>query len=169
VLDVVVGGIAQLVDVHDGDKVSLLPPPQGGFGLFAGLRVRNLDPCAAQLRGRLRDPQTQEIIKENGRTVDLAADGSGFLVPSALYSFANVANIVACPDSLGAGVADRTLSLELTITDRGGRTATVTRAVVPTCPADACHDECQCNCGPNWHEGACVPDGGGGGDGGCFR
>ncbi len=170
VLDVVMGTTAKLIDVSDGDAVDLLPPPQGGFGVFAGARAKNLDPCDAQVRGRLRDPATMQIIKENARTVDLAADGSGWLSPTAASSFANVANIVACPDELGAGVADRALLLEVTLTDRGGRSATVTRTVTARCPQDACHDECQCVCGPGYFAGKCAPDGGVPPDGGaCFR
>lgn len=170
VLDVVMGTSAKLIDVNDGDAVDLLPPPQGGFGVFAGARARNLDPCEARVRGRLRDPATHEIVKENARTVDLEPDGSGWLVPVAVSSFANVANIVACPDDIGVGVVDRPLLLEVILTDRGGRSATVTRMVTARCPQDVCHDECQCVCGPNYFAGKCAPDGGVAPDGGaCFR
>src|SRR5207249_8963599 len=123
----------------------------------------------AQVRGRLRDPQTHAIIKENAHTIDLAPDGSGWLAPTALSSFANVANIVACPDELGEQIVDRMLELELTLTDTGGRSAKVTRMVQTGCPADACHDECQCICGPNYFAGKCTPDGGVPDGAECFR
>ncbi len=166
VLDIVVAQSAMLVEVQDGDHPHLLPPPQGGFGLFAGVRARHFEPCDAYLRGRIRDPATQMIIQENDRTVDFSPSSDrAWMEPAAIASFANVSNIVACPDNLGVGIAGRTFRLELTLTDRAGRSATAVRTVVPECAAGACHDECACTCGPNYRPGLC----GGSSDGGCSR
>ena len=164
-------GGARLVEVKDGDRVVLQPPPQGGFVLYAGARVRNLDPCGATIGGLLRDPKSGAVRSNTDRrSTDFELEGgSPYLVPRALATFSTVANVPACPDDLGQGVAEQMLRLEVKVADRGGRETTVSRLVVPICPGGPCGDECRCICGPGYFPGKCVPDGGGGAGGLCLR
>ncbi|MCC6999828.1 MAG: hypothetical protein IT370_34820, partial [Deltaproteobacteria bacterium] len=39
----------------EGGEAPLIEPPQGGRVIFAGVRARNVDACAATLSGALRD------------------------------------------------------------------------------------------------------------------
>lgn len=174
VLDVPAGdGGVQLVPVADGDQLAIYPPPQGGFVFFAAARVKNLDPCNVAFAGQLFDPMTGDAASGiSKRTGDIESDGAGYFVPKDLPSFSHVANVPACPDSLGVGVlGGRALELRITVTDREGRTAQVKRQVTLYCPADACQDLCSCTCGPSYFPGKCGADGGVMGDAGpgCVR
>jgi hypothetical protein len=148
---------AMLVDVHDGDTVTVEPPPQGGFVVFAGARVNNLDPCGATISAQFVNPQTGAQIGDlDKRPVDFAPDGSGLLVPTQLDSFSRVSNVPACgfgtPHVFGQPVA-----LQVTVTDRGMRTGTTSAKVSLACP-DNCAAQCMCIC-PPLDQGVCV-DGG---------
>lgn len=170
-LTVAVDGGAALVEIKDGDKVGLQPPPQGGFVLYVGARLRHLDPCGVFIGALLRDPVTDAVRSNlDRRNGDLVAEpGSGWFVPKALASFSSVANLPACPDDLGAGIVGQTLKLELTITERGGRRSVATRTVVPTCGGGPCEAECRCQCGRGYVPGKCAQDGGAGDAGVCER
>jgi hypothetical protein len=162
ILDAPSDGGASLLVVSDGDRVVLQPPPQGGFVLYAGARLRNVDPCGVTFKGQLRDAMTGAIHSDfDLRRADLEEAG-GWWVPKSLASFSTVSNVPACPDATGGGVVDNPdLALEVIATDRGGRTATVMRRVVPVCAPGACEAECRCVCGADYHPGKCGgPDGG---------
>src|SRR5262245_50382520 len=47
----------QLSDVAAGERIPLEPPPQGGYVMYLGARVLNLDACV-ELSGKLKDPDT---------------------------------------------------------------------------------------------------------------
>ncbi|MSP58741.1 MAG: hypothetical protein EXR72_00080 [Myxococcales bacterium] len=166
-LEVVVDGGARMVDVSDGDTVFLLPPPQGGFVIYAGVRAKNFDPCGAIVKGQLRHPADHTPASDfDRRSADYVPAppsspwGAGWFVPRALGSFSMVPNIPVCPDNTGGGALDATLLLEVTLTDKSGRSATVARTVKTTCPKDACLPECACTCSPNYMSGKCGADAG---------
>src|SRR5258706_9218051 len=59
-----------LAEVHNGDRISLEFPPQGGYVLFVGARVKNLqNESLVTLRARLRSAADDSIFAEEGRTV----------------------------------------------------------------------------------------------------
>jgi hypothetical protein len=141
--------------VTDGDGVPLLLPPQGGRIIAAGVRARNLDGCAVLIQGYLRDPATQQV-RLDARPVNLrvAADGWG---ESDAHDLASFANVPVCPNGWSPTAIDGNgYDLTITATDRRGNTASVTRHVVPACPAAAAECICQCKGGYKLGDG-CPP------------
>ena len=69
---------AKDVPLNDKGDLSILFPPQGGRVVFVGARARNIDSCAVQLTGSLRDPTSKQVMLDS-RTVNLTpgADGWG--------------------------------------------------------------------------------------------
>ncbi|GAC1546919.1 MAG: hypothetical protein NVS3B10_10840 [Polyangiales bacterium] len=131
--------------VNDGDDVALTFPPQGGRVIFAGVRATNLDPCAVKLSGALRD-ETSLNVRVDTRTVNLkpTGDGWGASLDTDISSFSNVPT---CPNQWAdTDVFDHEFELTLTVTERGGRTATQTLKVKPRCAEPAREAECRCIC-----------------------
>ena len=148
-----------LVDVADGDEISLEFPPQGGHVLFVGARVRGLEDDLAELRGRLRNPDDDTIIAEEGRTVafDPSPDDPGLKIPD-LRNYANVANVAVCPSYTGLDHSGRSFILEVTVTGTSSnQIGSATRLVVPTCQqADPTERQyCVCDCAANYFLGKC--------------
>jgi hypothetical protein len=136
------------VDVHAGDAVPLLRPPQGGQVTYAAARVRNMSTCNVQMRGRYRDPMSGAELAFDGRTADLTVGADGWARPetSALSEFANIA---PCPDyDPVRDIVDTAATLEVTVIDGDKRMITVSQPVVPRCTqADAqAQALCQCEC-----------------------
>lgn len=148
VLVVTDGLSGALVDVHDGDTVPLSRPPQGGQVTYAAARVRNINRCAVQFRGRFRDPTTMVELAFDGRNIDLVAGADGWGRPDA-SQLANLTNIPLCPDNdpIRDNVGVPAL-LEMVVTDQHGHTATVTQTVTPTCTVmdSAMRALCNCEC-----------------------
>jgi hypothetical protein len=159
---VVTDGLSSaLTDVNDGDMVPLMPPPQGGEVTYAAARVRNVNRCAVQFRGRFRDPTTNEELAFDGRNIDLVVGADGWARPDATQ-VSDLTNIPLCPDydpmrdNVGA-----TLKLEINIADQKGHSTTVSKLVVPTCGASldpTLQAQCDCICRHVPH--TCSTDGG---------
>ncbi len=133
------------VDLNDGDTVPLVFPPQGGRVVFIGARVKNVDPCAVRLAGAIRDVATNQVRIDN-RTVNLRASGDGYgtSVDADISTFSNVP---MCPNQWASSDAfDKPFRVELTITDRGGRTINKQIMVTPKCAEPDRLNECLCIC-----------------------
>ncbi len=147
----------------DGGAVPMLPPLQGGMVVYAGVRATNVDGCALQITGSLRDQTNQKVVLEM-RTIDLEPTGDGWgasAAPGAFASTANFANIAACPNQWSAtDLYGHAYALTVTIVDRGDRTLTRTIQVTPECDPLS-QDECLCICKAGYMLGVpCVPDAG---------
>ena len=137
-----------LVDVKDGDMVPLVRPPQGGQVTYAAARVRNMNRCAVQFRGRYRDPTTMFELGFDGRSADLIVGDDGWGRPDVTH-LSSLANIPLCPDNDPTRDNQGTTAiLEITATDQHGHSVTMTAPVVPTCTsADAAMRAlCVCEC-----------------------
>jgi hypothetical protein len=157
------------VPLHAEDMVLLAFPPQGGRVIFAGVRATNLDPCGVELGGALRDETTQQVRLDT-RTVNLrpGGDGWGASDPTDISTFANVP---VCPNEWSkTNLYGTEYQLELTVTDRAGRTVTLKLPVTPECSEPVSAAVCRCICMGGYVLGeSCAPDGGtgdGGTDGG---
>jgi hypothetical protein len=158
------------IEVHDGDAAPLIIPQQGGFVVFAGLRLKNLSPCKVTITGEfLDDTGTSALTNRDSRQTDLVPStaGGGWYESKDLVALSTVPNIPVCPNFLGTNVADVPAILKLTATDRSGKTVTVTTHVSPSCQHPDTRPFCQCTCGANYFPGKCSLDGGvASGDGG---
>ena len=164
------------VTLQDGDPVTLAFPPQGGRVIFAGVRATNVDPCAVQLEGVVRDETTLEV-RLDSRTIDLkpTGDGWGASDPTDVSTFSN---IPVCPNEWSkTNIYGTEYELEVTITERSGRAETRTLKVTPACSDPATAAVCLCICQGGYvlgqtcaadagEGGAAAGDGGDGGDGG---
>ncbi len=151
-------GVSQMLKVvNANDPVPLEPPPQGGYVMYIGAQVRNLDACGAELRGSLRDPVTDDEVGFDARTTNLllGADGWGRPDPS---DNSNVSNVNGCPDYFAKDVQNQTYNLRVTVVDREGRSGVTTVPIVPTCDQltdPKIHYDCVCTCSANYVLGRC--------------
>jgi hypothetical protein len=142
---VAVDASGALLPVRDGDSILLQKPPQGGYVIYAGAAARNLMSCHATVTAYLIDAASGSALTNlDQRTADFTLPGGGFFFPAQTYS--QTPNIPACPDALHVGVAGRSATLHVQVTDWQSRTATIETRVVVSCGGDA---RCTCLCGPN--------------------
>jgi hypothetical protein len=133
------------VPLQDGDPVTLAFPPQGGRVIFAGVRATNVDPCAVQLEGVVRDEKTMQV-RLDSRTINLkpTGDGWGQSDPTDISTFAN---IPVCPNEWSmTNLYGTEYALQVSITERSGRAEGQTLKVVPACAEPAHAAECLCIC-----------------------
>ena len=145
-------------ELQEGGALPLETPPQGGHVSFVGARATNLDPCGVKLKATLRSRTSGQIAAEEERKVTFAVEGPDGSVEPMLSAIANAANVPACPDYFGESIVDVPHDLEVRVIDRGGRTATVTRVVVPRCqqtdPSELAL--CRCECTADYFVGRCA-------------
>jgi hypothetical protein len=172
----------------DGGTVPLIAPPQGGRIVFAGVRATNVDPCALQLSGSLReiggDPPEQ--VRIDSRTINLEPDGQGW-GRSRASDLASMANIPVCHNQWSdLAIFGNDYKLTISVRDRDGRAGSRAMTVRPECllemeenilfrkddgtialtPAQLLA-ECNCICKKDYKLGeACDGAGGAGGSGG---
>ena len=131
--------------VTPGGDVAIVYPPQGGRVIFVAARVDNVDPCAVKLSGVLRDLATGQV-RLDIRTVNLVKDegGLGAALDADISTFSNVP---VCPNQWASDdVDDKPYELQVTVTDKAGRTATQKVNVVPRCAEPDREAECRCIC-----------------------
>jgi hypothetical protein len=160
-----------IATIQDGDSVPMLLPPQGGRVIFAGVRATNVDGCALELRGALRDLATSAAMFDM-RTINLIPTGDGWgasatAATSISEAIASFSNIPTCPNNWSStDVYGHIYGLEVTIIDRAKRQSTKTVRVTPQCGQPENIPECMCICSAGYVTGQACGDGGsGGGDG----
>jgi hypothetical protein len=147
-------------DLPDHFALPVEPPPQGGYVMYVGARVKNMNGCGVVFSGRLLDPQTMQEIGFDGRSSNLVLGADGYGYPAANLS--NVSNVNACPQVLGKDVQGQPYLLELTVTDKDGRSVKITKDIVPTCMQSdpRVQQHCICTCSANYAPGKCGFDAG---------
>jgi hypothetical protein len=147
----VVLGDGAVATINDGASAPLLLPPQGGRVLFAGVRATNVDGCALQLLGVLRELATSNVTLER-RTINLTATGDGWGASakspqSTSGAIASFSNIPACPNHWSTtDLYGHPYELEITIHDRAQRELTKKIQVTPECGQPEHLAECLCIC-----------------------
>ena len=146
-------GLSPYKDLSDG-PLPLEPPPQGGYVMYVGARVKNMDACGIEFAGRLLDSAGNEIGFDS-RTTSLMIGADGYGHPGTDLS--NVSNVNGCPQVSTKDIQGQPAKLILTVTDREKRTLTFTNNVVPTCNhADPnLQQHCICTCSANYFPGKC--------------
>lgn len=141
-----------------GDSVSLVSAPQGGHVLHASARVTGLRTARAELRARLRDPDTHAIHAEEARTALFELVGDEQWEPRA-GSVTDVAHIPVCPDYEARDVVGESWLLEVLVTELPHRTGTGSAEVLvtPSCVGADALALCECECLANYVLGKCGP------------
>jgi hypothetical protein len=163
-----------LVEIKDGDTVPLVQPIQGGHVLFVGGFGRYLSLRSASLLGQLRrsqavdgSPLTQPggILFSDERSVNIVPLTAPSVAPQSTPGWQQVlpdpndmANIPTCPNPLNVDVVDNALYLQLSYIDGAGRTASVTRKVIPRCLQSdpGARQRCVCECLANYTTDRCL-------------
>ncbi len=153
----------QMAPFVDGADIPLILPPQGGKVFLIGVRARNVDGCGLRISASMRDACTGRILGRDGRPIFLTADAEGWGIPRQPRELSDYANVPACPSFAALrDVDNEPYQVELSITDRDGRTAAVTTTVVPVCAEAQFFDQCTCECDADYILGggcALPPDG----------
>jgi hypothetical protein len=131
--------------VAEGDTVDVIMPPQGGRVVFAGVRATNLDVKGAQISGAIRDPESMHLMLD-ARTVNLEPTDDGWAA-SVDEDISTFSNVPVCPNQWSSkDIFDQDYELVMTVTDKGGRTATQTVTVRPMCAEPDLLQDCLCIC-----------------------
>lgn len=144
------------VPLQEGGDAPLITPPQGGRVILIGVRATNTIPCSMKLSAALRDKDSGQV-RLDSRTINLKPDGDGWgsSVDSNLATFAH---IPTCPNQWASGdVYGRPYELEVTLSDKAGRSLTKTMTVSPQCSEPAFEKECLCICKQGYKLGAPCP------------
>ena len=141
------------VPIADGDNLAVLFPPQGGRVAFVGIRARNINGCALQLIGALRDPLSKQV-RLDGRTVNLRREPDGWATTGrgaetdigSSDAIGDYSNVPLCPNQWAdQNVFDLPFELEVQVTDRDKKTANKKIMVTPRC-AEPGEKETACRC-----------------------
>lgn len=150
-----------LVELADGDVLTMTQPPQGGMIALVGLRVRNVDTCGATVQAALIDPCDQHVLGVERRPVTFRLADDGFAEPAQPDELSDFANLATCPNSVGSRDVDgQPYDLEVRLYEASGRTTTRRISVTPTCGDD---EWCRCQCDADYVNGGDCnvdPDGG---------
>lgn len=127
--------------------VPLTLPPQGGFVLLVGARVKHFDLATVVLTASLRDTVDDHLIAVEQRPVMLVPGADGWAGPDQPMTLFNWANLPTCP----APSATRDLDampyvLRIGVADGSGASAEQKLEIVPTCETGANGDQCRCQC-----------------------
>lgn len=131
--------------VEDGGEVGLIFPPQGGRVIFAGVRATNVDACGAKITGVIREISSGKIAID-ARTVILKPLGDGW-GGSSDTDISSFANIPMCPNQWASqDLFGKEYELEVSLKDRGERSAKKTVRVTPWCAEPEREAACLCLC-----------------------
>ena len=154
---------------QDMDAVDLILPPQGGKVFLVAPRVRNMSTCSLRVTATLRDECTNRIIGLEARPLRLTPAADGWAEPVNPQLASSWSNVPACPSAAAVrDIEGEPYMLTLTVEDGEGRSASVSRRIVPTCAEADNLERCLCECDANYRLGeACAPDDDSGVFGGC--
>lgn len=147
--------------IDEGEAIPLSLPPQGGHVLWIGAYLKNPASDTVELRSRLRDPQTGELVAEEGRTVVIRpVEGQFGLFQPDIRTVSQVTHVPVCPVYGPKPVAETTYELEVSVRElyvEPQRTAKATRSVIPSCKLmpEANQALCQCECEADYVLGKC--------------
>ena len=148
---------AELVskDLAEGGPAPMILPPQGGRVILVGVRAKNIDPCGVELFGSIRDEATSQVRLDQ-RTTNLAPKGD--VAESIPEDISSYTNIPTCPNQWASVDVDgSSFEVTVSVTDRGGRTASKTLHAVPFCSEPENEAECLCKCQEGYMLGQVCP------------
>jgi hypothetical protein len=129
-------GSDMFVPLSDGDDVTIVQGPQGGFHVFASVRVRGLDPGNPEDLGDPDNPTTVFQAFNGDLRVDLDASiytqGLDPTTEDGLYEM--VGRLLILDIQSAVELDGATLRLTVSVTDTAARTATDQRTVVARAP-----------------------------------
>jgi hypothetical protein len=141
-------------DLHDGDRVPLILPPQGGKVTLVGIRAKNVS-CRLNFNAGLIDDcqDPSRVIGREGRPLTLVEGEDGYGIPEQPDTLQNYANIPVCPTFSSSRDGDeQPYHLELRVTEvlRDGeaepRTHVFEATVTPFCAEPDIAEDCRCEC-----------------------
>jgi hypothetical protein len=145
-----------LTDIADGDSIDLVRPPQGGYVVFVGARVRGETERSVEIAATLTDAAAMETDR---RTVTMQPSPTDpTIYQPDLRSFVGVANITMCPSTATVDRDDVPMTLTVRVTESTSRRfGETTRRVTPSCRQTDAHERsiCQCMCQTGFSIGKC--------------
>jgi hypothetical protein len=142
-------------EVAPGGTLPLMPPPQGGYVVYVGAKMKNVNGCV-EFAGRFRNPVTKEEQGFDGRSSRLIPMADGYGWPDVADN-GNVSNINPCPDYGPRDVHGNTWDLEVTVTDIDRRRVVLSAPTKLACQhaEPALQSDCICTCSANYVLGKC--------------
>lgn len=131
----------QPVDLADGSMVSIMPPLQGGYVIYVGVRAQNVHGLTAQVTAAVRDTATPRVLTLEHRPVRLLPSADGWARPESGYQ--DLANVAVCSVTEAVDFDQATWRLEVTLEDEDGRTGETAVLIRPVCSND---DQLGCEC-----------------------
>jgi hypothetical protein len=131
----------QLVRSIPNDEIPLIIPPQGGWAAAFGARVRNLDACSGRLTMAFRDACSTDIIKLDGRTVQLAPTSDGW----AIVTFESLSYLQLCPQPTAPRNLHDNPFVFIAAFEAAGKQSQTELPLIPVCPANDQFCPCECD------------------------
>ncbi len=149
------GESKMLAKLMSNQAMPLEPPPQGGYVMYLGARVKNMNTCV-EIAGRIRDTMNGSEVGFDARSTRLVANADGFAWPDPGDN-SNLSNINGCPAYGPRDVHATPYDLEVIVTDKDGRKLKLTDKIVPTCMLSdpLVQADCTCTCAANYCLGKC--------------
>ena len=149
-MDIIALGInGKIATLDEGSDITLMYPPQGGRVVFAGVRARNVNPCAVRIAGALRNPISKQLSLDN-RIVNLqvTADGYAQSDPGDISTFTNISS---CPNQWSDhDLMDVSYELTVTLADHSEQKVTKVLQVTPRCNEPGQVGGCRCQCAADY-------------------
>jgi hypothetical protein len=150
--------------LQPGDTIDLIRAPQGGHVVLLAAQIRDASSSAANIRVRMRRPDTGFIVAEEKRTVAMVpVPGETATLQPDLRSRSQVAHVPLCPDYDPIDVVAQPLDVEIDVTvlyTDPPRSGSARIRLVPTCAQTKAeeHALCHCECEANYALGKCTTD-----------
>jgi hypothetical protein len=138
--------------LEDGDPVPVRLAAQGGYAMFAGARILDLEPSPVRMGAALIDPTTDETLVSDTRTIETLAVPAG--IEPDPQSNANFLHLVACPNYGTRMVHGLDWTLKIWMDDPRYE-GSVTVRVVPKCNPGSRFLKCLCECEPGYYFAKC--------------
>jgi hypothetical protein len=135
------------VDAAMDAPVPMIFPPQGGFVMLVGARVRGLDPATVTVTASLRDAATTPVLTLEMRPVSLTLGADGWAWPADPDDMFDWANLPTCPlSNTTRNLYDQAYVLRIAATDGAANSSEAKLTIVPTCESGTAGALCRCQC-----------------------
>lgn len=163
------GDPGTMVPIADGDRIPAIFPPQQGYVVFLGARVRNVDTCHLYVKTSVVDPCNDSRLHVRRQPVFLRLAEDGWAEPRDPDDISAFGNLEVCPSQGQVrDLEEEEYRFEISVVTVNSDGTEVLHAeevlnLTPYCAEPARLEDCLCQCDRDYSLGTvCAPDADGG-------